>query len=80
MVSVGRDTSGSQFYIDLGVNKHFDGRCVVFGRLISGEPVLDAIEQVGAYAGSEIVKQYYIFVVTMSRFSQSEVCRPEIFR
>jgi cyclophilin family peptidyl-prolyl cis-trans isomerase len=49
MVSVGRDTSGSQFYIDLGVNKHFDGRCVVFGRLISGEPVLDAIEQVCAF-------------------------------
>jgi hypothetical protein len=46
MVSVGRDTGGSQFYVDLGINRHLDGRCVVFGRLIDGAKVLDEIEEV----------------------------------
>lgn len=45
-VSTGVNTNGSQFYIGLGENKHMNGRCVVFGRLIAGSNILDDIEKV----------------------------------
>lgn len=46
MASIGVHTNGSQFYIDLGHAKHLNGRCVTFGRLVAGESVLKAIEEV----------------------------------
>lgn len=51
MASIGIHTNGSQFYIANGVNKHMNGRCVVFGRLISGEEVLAAVEKVYTFRG-----------------------------
>ena len=47
MVTTGIDTNGSQFYVSLGVAKQLNGRSVVFGRMIEGESVLKAIEEVG---------------------------------
>lgn len=46
MASVGRDTCGSQFYITLGPNPQMDGRCIVIGKVVEGDTVLNAIEQV----------------------------------
>lgn len=47
MASVGRDTSGSQFYVSLSPSPQMNGRCVVIGRMDpAGEPVLQAIEKV----------------------------------
>lgn len=46
MVSVGINTGGSQFYIGLGSgagNRHLNGRCVVFGRVVKGMEVVDEI-------------------------------------
>ena len=46
MASIGIDTNGSQFYIGLAggnSNRHLNGRCVVFGRVIKGEKVVDEI-------------------------------------
>lgn len=46
MVSSGRDTVGSQFYISLGDTAFMNGRCVVFGRVVAGDDVLASIEKV----------------------------------
>ena len=46
MVSVGVHTGGSQFYIGLGSgvgNRHLNGRCVVFGRVVKGMEFIDEI-------------------------------------
>ena len=48
MASIGVHTGGSQFYIGLGSgdsNRHLNGRCVVFGRVVSG---MDIIEKMGS--------------------------------
>jgi cyclophilin family peptidyl-prolyl cis-trans isomerase len=45
MASVGRNTNGSQFYIDLAPAPHLNGRCMVFGRVVEGMEHIDAIEK-----------------------------------
>jgi cyclophilin family peptidyl-prolyl cis-trans isomerase len=50
MASAGVHTGGSQFYIDLAPAPHLDGRCVVFGRLVEGDDVLQKMEKVLANA------------------------------
>ena len=48
MAAVGVRTTGSQFYISLNPEgtPHLNGRCVVFGRVVGGEAVLTAIQNV----------------------------------
>lgn len=46
MASVGLDTGASQFYISLGDTAHMNAYCVVFGRVIGGDKVLQEIEKV----------------------------------
>jgi cyclophilin family peptidyl-prolyl cis-trans isomerase len=48
MASIGRDTGASQFYIGLNSgdkNRHLNGRCVVFGRVVAGEDTLDKVNE-----------------------------------
>jgi cyclophilin family peptidyl-prolyl cis-trans isomerase len=40
----GKDTGGSQFFIALSPQPHLNGRYTVFGRVVEGMEVLDAIE------------------------------------
>lgn len=51
MASVGLDTGGSQFYISLGNTSHMNGYCVVFGRIVEGEKVLQDVEKVFTVRG-----------------------------
>ena len=44
-------TNSSQFFITSVISPHLDGKNVVFGRLISGEAVVKAIEAVGSGNG-----------------------------
>ena len=44
MANKGRDTNGSQFFICFAAAPHLDGKNTVFGRVISGEEVLDNLE------------------------------------
>ena len=46
MASIGVNTNGSQFYIDLSPAPHLNGRCMVFGRVVDGDDVLKEIEKV----------------------------------
>jgi cyclophilin family peptidyl-prolyl cis-trans isomerase/HEAT repeat protein len=45
MALAGRDTGGSQFFITLAPQPHLDARYTVFGRVVSGMEVADALVQ-----------------------------------
>eukprot|EP00516_Mucochytrium_quahogii_P007251 CAMPEP_0203757932 /NCGR_PEP_ID=MMETSP0098-20131031/10765_1 /ASSEMBLY_ACC=CAM_ASM_000208 /TAXON_ID=96639 /ORGANISM=" , Strain NY0313808BC1" /LENGTH=434 /DNA_ID=CAMNT_0050650177 /DNA_START=223 /DNA_END=1528 /DNA_ORIENTATION=- len=53
MANAGKDTNGSQFFITFGTARHLDGKHVVFGKLVSGMEVLDAIESVKTDKGDK---------------------------
>lgn len=46
MAHAGRDTGGSQFYLTTSRPTHLDGRHTVFGRVIQGQEVVDALQLV----------------------------------
>jgi len=52
MANRGRNTQGSQFFVTTAVTSHLDGKHVVFGRVKTGQDVIDTIESVGSRSGS----------------------------
>jgi cyclophilin family peptidyl-prolyl cis-trans isomerase/Flp pilus assembly protein TadD len=53
----GKDTNGCQFYITHRPTEHLDGKHVVFGRVIEGMSVVDAIRKGDAVTTIEILRK-----------------------
>ncbi len=50
MANAGPGTNGSQFFITFGATPHLDGRHAVFGRVVDGLEVLDALTRIDPMA------------------------------
>ncbi|KAI0080283.1 cyclophilin-like protein [Panus rudis PR-1116 ss-1] len=53
MANKGANTNGSQFYITFKATPHLDKKHTVFGHLVGGEEVLDALEALPVKPGTE---------------------------
>ncbi|KAI3979817.1 hypothetical protein MKX01_013912 [Papaver californicum] len=52
MANSGQNTNGSQFFICTGKTSWLDGKHVVFGKVVDGYNVVEAMEKVGSHAGT----------------------------
>ncbi len=53
MANKGKDTNGSQWFLTFRATPHLDGKHTVFGKLVGGEEVLDALEKAPVKPGSD---------------------------
>ena len=65
MANAGPNTGGSQFFVTLSPQPHLDGKHAVFGKLVDGEDVLEAIASIETSANNKPVDDVIIQTVTV---------------
>jgi peptidyl-prolyl cis-trans isomerase-like protein 2 len=53
MANKGKNTNGSQWFLTFRATPHLDGKHTVFGKLVGGEEVFDALEKVPVKPGTD---------------------------
>ena len=77
MANSGPNTNGSQFFLCFKDTPHLDGKHAVFGRVISGLNVLDALEAIGSPSGTPSEKVHFDIEVVAKRDHAYEVKKIE---
>lgn len=68
MANSGKDTNGSQFFITMGAQRHLDFQHTIFGQLVRGAGVLNAISNVATDANGKPLKS---IVITSAKIVQN---------
>ncbi len=73
MANSGKDTNGSQFFLCFGPAAHLDGKHAVFGKVVKGLEVLDALEALGSESGKPAELVHFDISVVAKRKHAYEV-------